>query len=117
MNNSNVKADKFTMVSSFVRVSLPFCPIQFGYLLEFGVLFFLLQPIRISHQLVMAFFIRRTLNLGLSVLQLAIIAEAADFPPTYHFVPQQNWMNEPNGLIKIGSTWHLFFQHNPTGNF
>ncbi|EKG19847.1 Glycoside hydrolase family 32 [Macrophomina phaseolina MS6] len=26
-------------------------------------------------------------------------------------------MNEPNGLIKIGSTWHLFFQHNPTGNF
>lgn len=26
-------------------------------------------------------------------------------------------MNEPNGLIKIESTWHLFFQHNPTGNF
>lgn len=26
-------------------------------------------------------------------------------------------MNEPNGLIKIGSTWHLFYQHNPTGNF
>ncbi|PQE08907.1 glycosyl hydrolase family protein [Rutstroemia sp. NJR-2017a WRK4] len=40
-----------------------------------------------------------------------------DFRPTYHFVPDQNWMNEPNGLIKIGSTWHLFFQHNPTGNF
>jgi sucrose-6-phosphate hydrolase SacC (GH32 family) len=40
-----------------------------------------------------------------------------DFHPTYHFVPDQNWMNEPNGLIKIGSTWHLFFQHNPTGNF
>ncbi|KAH1361124.1 hypothetical protein KXX33_004735 [Aspergillus fumigatus] len=40
-----------------------------------------------------------------------------DFRPVYHFVPEQNWMNEPNGLIKIGSTWHLFFQHNPTGNF
>jgi sucrose-6-phosphate hydrolase SacC (GH32 family) len=26
-------------------------------------------------------------------------------------------MNEPNGLIKSGSSWHLFFQHNPTGNF
>lgn len=25
-------------------------------------------------------------------------------------------MNEPNGLIKIGSTWHLFFQHNPNEN-
>jgi sucrose-6-phosphate hydrolase SacC (GH32 family) len=40
-----------------------------------------------------------------------------DFRPIFHFVPQQNWMNEPNGLIKIGPTWHLFFQHNPTGNF
>ncbi|KAK4143406.1 glycosyl hydrolase [Dichotomopilus funicola] len=40
-----------------------------------------------------------------------------DFRPVFHFVPDQNWMNEPNGLIKIDSTWHLFFQHNPTGNF
>lgn len=40
-----------------------------------------------------------------------------DFRPGFHFVPEENWMNEPNGLIKIGSTWHLFFQHNPTGNF
>ncbi|KAH8693061.1 glycosyl hydrolase family protein [Talaromyces proteolyticus] len=40
-----------------------------------------------------------------------------DFRPVYHFVPDENWMNEPNGLIKIGSTWHLFYQHNPTGNF
>lgn len=43
-------------------------------------------------------------------------AFADDFRPTYHFAPE-NWMNEPNGLIKIGDTWHLFFQHNPTGNF
>ncbi|KAH8906870.1 glycosyl hydrolase family protein [Coniochaeta sp. PMI_546] len=42
---------------------------------------------------------------------------AYDYRPTYHFAPQQYWMNEPNGLIKIGSTWHLFFQHNPNGNF
>ncbi|ODQ71402.1 hypothetical protein LIPSTDRAFT_55516 [Lipomyces starkeyi NRRL Y-11557] len=40
-----------------------------------------------------------------------------DFRPVFHFVPEENWMNEPNGLIKIGPTWHLFFQHNPTGNF
>ncbi|KAH8810699.1 endoinulinase [Xylogone sp. PMI_703] len=44
-------------------------------------------------------------------------AASNDYRPTYHFCPQQNWMNEPNGLIKIGSEWHLFFQHNPTGNF
>jgi sucrose-6-phosphate hydrolase SacC (GH32 family) len=45
------------------------------------------------------------------------LTSADDFRPTYHFVPEQNWMNEPNGLIKIGDTWHLFYQHNPTGNF
>ncbi|KAH7011235.1 glycosyl hydrolase [Ilyonectria destructans] len=50
-------------------------------------------------------------------LALAGFASADDFRPSFHFVPDQNWMNEPNGLIKIGSTWHLFFQHNPTGNF
>ena len=43
-------------------------------------------------------------------------ASADDFRPSYHFVPDQYWMNEPNGLIKIGSTWHLFFQHNPKAN-
>jgi levanase/fructan beta-fructosidase len=45
------------------------------------------------------------------------LASADDFRPSYHFVPDQYWMNEPNGLIKIGSTWHLFFQHNPKGNY
>ncbi|KAL2105919.1 hypothetical protein VUR80DRAFT_7546 [Thermomyces stellatus] len=44
-------------------------------------------------------------------------AGADDFRPSFHFAPEKNWMNEPNGLIKIGDTWHLFFQHNPTGNF
>jgi levanase/fructan beta-fructosidase len=47
---------------------------------------------------------------------LAAPALAADYRPVYHFVPEQNWMNEPNGLIKIDSTWHLFYQHNPTAN-
>ncbi|KAB8226988.1 glycoside hydrolase family 32 protein [Aspergillus alliaceus] len=41
---------------------------------------------------------------------------ADDFRPAFHFAPDKNWMNEPNGLIKIGSTWHLFYQHNPTAN-
>lgn len=47
------------------------------------------------------------------VLAFGQLASADDFRPSFHFVPRQNWMNEPNGLIKIGSTWHLFFQHNP----
>ncbi|KAL5000430.1 glycosyl hydrolase [Aspergillus recurvatus] len=53
----------------------------------------------------------------LTVLSLlATRALAVDYRPAFHFVPEQNWMNEPNGLIKIGSTWHLFYQHNPTAN-
>ncbi|KAF5602892.1 inulinase [Fusarium subglutinans] len=51
------------------------------------------------------------------VTLLTSFTKADDFRPLYHFAPDQNWMNEPNGLIKIGSKWHLFFQHNPTGNF
>ncbi|KAJ6051639.1 glycosyl hydrolase [Penicillium canescens] len=47
---------------------------------------------------------------------LATRVVANDFRPVYHFVPEENWMNEPNGLIKIKSTWHLFYQHNPTAN-
>ncbi|KAJ4116977.1 hypothetical protein NW765_010390 [Fusarium oxysporum] len=55
---------------------------------------------------------------GLALISLlTCLTQADDFRPLYHFVPEQNWMNEPNGLIKIGSQWHLFFQHNPTGNF
>lgn len=44
------------------------------------------------------------------------LANAEDFRPSFHFAPEKNWMNEPNGLIRIGSTWHLFFQHNPNEN-
>lgn len=35
--------------------------------------------------------------------------------PTFHFTPQRNWMNDPNGLVYDGGRWHLFFQYNPEG--
>lgn len=33
--------------------------------------------------------------------------------PQFHFSPQQNWMNDPNGLVYENGTYHLFFQQNP----
>jgi beta-fructofuranosidase len=33
--------------------------------------------------------------------------------PKYHFVPPQNWMNDPNGLIYWKGRYHMFYQHYP----
>ncbi len=35
--------------------------------------------------------------------------------PTFHFTPQRNWMNDPNGLVYDRGLWHLYFQYNPEG--
>lgn len=33
--------------------------------------------------------------------------------PVMHFSPIRQWMNDPNGLCKIGEDWHLFYQFHP----
>ena len=35
------------------------------------------------------------------------------YRPNFHFSPKAGWMNDPNGLIKVDGTYHLFFQHDP----
>ena len=46
----------------------------------------------------------------------ALAATPTDSRPYYHYTPQQNWMNDPNGLIYYGGRYHLFYQYNATGN-
>lgn len=36
--------------------------------------------------------------------------------PSLHFSAPRNWMNDPNGLCKIGDTFHVFYQFHPCGN-
>ncbi len=38
------------------------------------------------------------------------------YRPQIHYTPARNWVNDPNGMVYIDGTWHLFYQYNPYGN-
>jgi len=36
-----------------------------------------------------------------------------EFRPQFHFSPEANWMNDPNGMVYIDGEYHLFYQYYP----
>lgn len=35
------------------------------------------------------------------------------FRPQFHFSPEENWMNDPNGMVYYKGEYHLFYQYYP----
>jgi fructan beta-fructosidase len=62
--------------------------------------------------LLMAFGCKQTSN-NTNETVYAETVEKEQFRPQFHFTPEANWMNDPNGLVYHNGNYHLFYQYYP----
>jgi fructan beta-fructosidase len=56
------------------------------------------------------------LTIALSLTSIVASAQPIyheKYRPQLHFSPQAHWMNDPNGMVYVNGTYHLFFQYYP----
>jgi fructan beta-fructosidase len=69
-----------------------------------------------SFLVVLAAAVATTLGVPAAAVPTVNTTETTQWRPTYHYTPAANFMNDPNGLIQYKGVYHLFYQHNPSGD-
>jgi len=64
---------------------------------------------------------KKLILIALLLPAVKVFSQKKDIPtpqwrPKYHFTPEKNWTNDPNGLLFLDGEFQLYYQHNPFEN-